>query len=932
MTKVLFPCLMEATTLTSVAFEGIGAIDDFQLVAASDAPAFTKAPYVVSFKGVGDSDWTADAITSTGTIADPGTPEVDGYKFIGWYAKEDCSGDKIEFPYTITANTTIYAKFEALPVAQIGEETYATLQEAITAAIDSTETAVEINIIRSFTTDATVTLTGKGTNDTQIVLNISDKDVTVTLAPHKDHPGFSINNAKVTFKGEGKWTRPSGTKTVFCIGETLVDDALAPGHVIIEGGSFYALQAHVFNVMNGVIEVNGGTFQTDLKTGYCVRAETSDLKDSSETVLTGASYVYINAGTFIKPENADAKPNDQAAPIGIKNDHKTTYGGSGTAHVEILEQKEGEDGDLALNTDITFKGNEWAIRHIMQQYLASDYALVKDSKGVYQIAERVAEIAESTTVSVGYGSLQNAIDAAIAADSSADAPAQIDILRDITLERIVEKNEKGEDEEKPQLTLLGKGMESTYIVLNNAENTVTFHTVGKGGLVIDNATVTFKGQGTWKNDNGSESNPKTMICVGEQGITDADNTLKLAPADVTVKEGTFTTAKGHLFNVAEGRITVEDGNFSVTTATGKSCFRAEDSELDAVDKEDASATLVIKGGTFEVPVDNNTIAPVGTVSSCKKARTYISVAGQPKFKCNDVCFTDNAKFLSMNSYFAEIGTDEEGDDTYTDSEDYKFVKGEDCYWASAKITWASVTITWDEGVTSFDLVDGDTETITTEGKNSEVSKYDVDEKVSVKIENIQFATDYELDSANSTLSITEVTADGKLHIAAKLKYSPVSPETTKTFETEDEAKAYAAAIIAHPTELITAPEGMETTYTSDYAKLFTATVSAAASGSSYEVVVVLSADAKETIQTQVDGVFAKFTNLSDLSSGDATLSIMDAIPGLYYTVYSSTDVTAVTTPSESKLATSKSVELTFPTQENSNCGFYRVGVSDVKIK
>ena len=156
--QMVFPCLIsgEATTgtplaLTSVGFEGTGAIDDLMIVASSDedAPTFTAwtepvvTTYTVSFQAVGlaeGASWSKDSetIESGKTLAQPEEPSVTGYTFKGWFSDEECA-NAITFPLTIEATQTIYAQFEAEaavdPVAP-GETVTGTTEAEATAALE----------------------------------------------------------------------------------------------------------------------------------------------------------------------------------------------------------------------------------------------------------------------------------------------------------------------------------------------------------------------------------------------------------------------------------------------------------------------------------------------------------------------------------------------------------------------------------------------------------------------------------------------------------------------------------------------------------------------------------------------------------------------------------------------------------------------------
>ena len=152
--KKLLPCLVggdanNGQTLTSVGFEGTGAIDDLLIAKTGDgAPSFTdwSAPvvsYTVSFTAVGLADgttWSMEdvTVTSGGTVAEQTAPDVTGYKLVGWYSDSTCETPFVFGETTISEATTIYVKYEeeaaADPVAP-GQTVEGSSAEAAEAAL-----------------------------------------------------------------------------------------------------------------------------------------------------------------------------------------------------------------------------------------------------------------------------------------------------------------------------------------------------------------------------------------------------------------------------------------------------------------------------------------------------------------------------------------------------------------------------------------------------------------------------------------------------------------------------------------------------------------------------------------------------------------------------------------------------------------------------
>lgn len=70
--------------------------------------------YTISFDSQGGSS-VADKTGITGsTISEP-IPTKSGYEFGGWFETSSCTGNSVSFPYTISGNATLYAKWESIP-------------------------------------------------------------------------------------------------------------------------------------------------------------------------------------------------------------------------------------------------------------------------------------------------------------------------------------------------------------------------------------------------------------------------------------------------------------------------------------------------------------------------------------------------------------------------------------------------------------------------------------------------------------------------------------------------------------------------------------------------------------------------------------------------------------------------------------------------
>lgn len=86
--------------------EGYDGFSDFTvLVEGSNA-----CDYNVTFMSDSESVYAGCGVNEGGAVSEPVRPSADGLYFDGWYTAEE-GGDKVQFPYTPSSNTVLYAHF-----------------------------------------------------------------------------------------------------------------------------------------------------------------------------------------------------------------------------------------------------------------------------------------------------------------------------------------------------------------------------------------------------------------------------------------------------------------------------------------------------------------------------------------------------------------------------------------------------------------------------------------------------------------------------------------------------------------------------------------------------------------------------------------------------------------------------------------------------
>ena len=746
------------------------------------------------------------------------------------------------------------------PVAKVGDVEYTRFDAAMLAAIEQREATV--TILRDFTYAGQYTtnkFVGAGADVTKITIV---NDYKVNFRTWDPGYGMNLDGLTLTLKGTGTWWKDTDSAYTYEGSMFLAGEESAAANIIVESGTFYAtVPKCLFNVRTGTITVNGGTFKkvnsnSNGTQGWCVRAEKSGLVGN-----TTGGVVIINGGTFEGPSDG------QNAFIGVKPD-SVDYA---TIRINVA-------GDILL------KGSAAALA-LEKQYLVTEadgvYTSVADN---YEFVRKGADgyyaaVATGTAVAkigdIKYAEFDTALQDAVAAGE-----ATVTVLKDIDL--------------TSSILLVGQGTDKTKITIEN-NYTVDFKTMYDRAFHVDGLTLTLKGTGTWKKTDASAS----MFLAGERS----------AAADIIVESGNFyATYSSCIFNAQLGSITVNGGTFKTDNASGW-CVRAEKSDVDGT----KAGVVIINGGSFEGPSagTEGIIGIKNDESVAAGAEVWINVAGDIKVKGSEMAIEKTSE------YFRIKGTDEDGSITYTETEDYKFAdKDEDGVYTICAIDWVTLTINFDEAaVQKVTVTSADDSTEYTSTK----AQYKCDkDDAEVLTLTVACKDGYALDMTEDALKVTmdqnrEVTIVTKASGGAT--YAAVEAGSITTCTTAADATAMAAAINANKANLIKAPGNIVLTGDdlSNYAALFEAT----ASGT--DVTVVLTSDAEEALQKDVDDATANFA----MGESAAVFTVTNAVPGLYYVLWSGVEKPTDLSTKDVVQATSGKVEFSFETTEY-NQAFFKV--------
>ena len=161
-------------------------------------------------------------------------PERTGFRFDGWFTMKN-GGTQITSSTLVTADVEYYAHWTHLMVARIGETTYDTLQGAINAAPNNTETTIEL-------------------------INNTNEHIKVGV---RKNIVLDINSYTISVANDGPVIENSGTLTILSgtissTQETGTINNLTTGILKVRGGTISGKQRSAIYNTSGTVEISGG--------------------------------------------------------------------------------------------------------------------------------------------------------------------------------------------------------------------------------------------------------------------------------------------------------------------------------------------------------------------------------------------------------------------------------------------------------------------------------------------------------------------------------------------------------------------------------------------------------------------------------------------------------------------------------------------------
>ncbi|QHI72915.1 InlB B-repeat-containing protein [Aminipila terrae] len=164
----------------------------------------------MTFDSKGGSTVSPATVSSGSTVAAPTAPNRTGYTFSGWYDGDNGTGTEVTFPYTLTADKTVYAKWTAHPYTV----TYDPEGGSVTPTSQTKLFGAAYNKGSDGTTDEampTPTLAGytfggwyDGDNGTGN--QITSTTAVTTASNHTLYAKWTVEQHKMTFDSEGGTT------------------------------------------------------------------------------------------------------------------------------------------------------------------------------------------------------------------------------------------------------------------------------------------------------------------------------------------------------------------------------------------------------------------------------------------------------------------------------------------------------------------------------------------------------------------------------------------------------------------------------------------------------------------------------------------------------------------------------------------------------
>ena len=273
---------------------GVGIVNDTETIDnVSYKTLYLAVSSLVTFHGNGGNVSESTRYVPNGReIGQLPVPTRNGYAFLGWFTSSD-GGTQVTENSIINAETHLYAHWEKLyDVAAIGSTKYDTLQNAITAATNNTQTT--ITLLKDVKEQITIT------GSKNIILDLNNK----TLS--NNGKNSVVENSGTTTIINGTITSNTDVGAINNNGGVLT---ISTDANIIATGTRQAIY-----INNGIVEITSNAYLSS--ENYGIQTTTTMERGTIQCLINGT--VNITGGTIVSNKQ-QAVSNEGSLTIGTKD-------------------------------------------------------------------------------------------------------------------------------------------------------------------------------------------------------------------------------------------------------------------------------------------------------------------------------------------------------------------------------------------------------------------------------------------------------------------------------------------------------------------------------------------------------------------------------------------------------------------------------------
>ena len=472
---------------------------------------------------------------------------------------------------------------EPMDLAQIGNNTYSSLQEAINAAGTNKTTIKLLRGVRYTNTDTSLTIA----NGQNITLDLNGKTI---ISAFEATPFINEGTFEIIDTSEGKRgkittnevnvTIQNNQEAILTITEGNIENTKISQSTINNEGTLNINGGNVSGITNnGVLNINGGTTSEIINKGIGtlnLRDGTIDYtitnQEQAKIEMTGGKIISSDYGIYNTSGNGvNITGGTILITPTIKNNYNAygIYSTNGEVVIGVKDQNLITDPIITATTnainiasgllkyyDGTLKG-EMAISGKVEEIERNSEILVETNETDQTVILQEISTATAMANGVEYETLKQAID-------SIDMTGEIQIIRDGTISETTEIPYK----KNITIDMNGKTLTTYQPIQNNGTLTITDNSDGATGIlstyqdspIYNNGTLTIENGNISGNTYGIYNQAGTATVVGGNitnntyGLYSSGGTINVTGGNIQNNQyGTFTYG---------GTINISQGNFS----------------------------------------------------------------------------------------------------------------------------------------------------------------------------------------------------------------------------------------------------------------------------------------------------------------------------------------------------------------------------------